>query len=67
MSKYGMAQDMERVLALRERVHEVPLQLHRLVGSVPMLGCATLGERSVLADGRPAHLNLTVSALVLGL
>jgi len=61
-----VAQGAGRVLALRERANEVPLQLRRLIGAAPMLGCATFGEQSALADGRPVHLNLTASVLVLG-
>jgi hypothetical protein len=61
-----MAQGAGRVLTLGERANEVPLQLRRVVGSAPVLGLATLGEQSALADGRPVHLNLTASVLVIG-
>lgn len=61
-----MAHGAGRALALKERLDEVPLQVRRVLGTAPMAGCASFGEQSVLADGRPVHLNLTATVLVLG-
>ncbi|MHB0879010.1 MAG: FIST signal transduction protein, partial [Anaerolineae bacterium] len=61
-----LAHGAGRALALQERLEEVPVQVRRLVGAAPLLGCSTFGEQSLLSDGRPVHLNLTAAALVLG-
>ena len=61
-----LAQGAGRVLALHEHASEAALQIRHLVGAAPLLGSATLGEQSLLPDGRPVHLNLTTSVLVFG-
>jgi hypothetical protein len=61
-----LAHGAGRAQALEGHLEEVPVQVRRLVGAAPLLGCSTFGEQSLLADGRPVHLNLTATALVLG-
>jgi len=61
-----VAQGSGRVLLLGERAQEVVLQIRRVVGNAPLLGMAGFGEQSALPDGRPVHLNLAVSVMVLG-
>lgn len=61
-----LAHGAGRALSLRERVRSVPAQLLPVTGGAPVLGMSGYGEQSSLPDGRPAHLNLSVSILALG-
>lgn len=61
-----VAQGIGRVRALGDRAGEVPTLVSRVLGGAPLLGLAGYGEQSSLPDGRPVHLNLSVSVLVLG-
>ncbi len=61
-----VAQGTGRTMALGERVGEVMSQLRHVAAGASMLGIGTLGEQSLLDDGRPVHQNLTTSVLVLG-
>ncbi len=61
-----MAQGIGRVRALGGRAGEVPTLMSRALGGAPLLGLAGYGEQSSLPDGRPVHLNLSMTVLVLG-
>ncbi len=61
-----IAQGIGRVRVLGDRAGEVPTLLGRTLGGAPLLGLSGYGEQSSLPDGRPVHLNLSVSVLVLG-
>lgn len=55
-----------RALALGERISEVPGQVKKAVGDVPLVGFLAFGEQGNVLPDRPMHANLSLSVLVLG-
>jgi hypothetical protein len=55
-----------RALALGERIGEVPGQVKKAVGDVPLVGFLAFGEQGCVLLDEPMHANLSLSVLVLG-
>ena len=55
-----------RAIGLGDRISEVAGQVQKAVGEVPWIGYLAFGEQGCLVPGEATHMNLGLSALVLG-